>query len=255
MPHREIDEIDLEHIISGKRRIKLDPKWKPILKYVIAFLCLSIIFYVILNFRGISSNITYWYQNQFGKQTPISYQTTVIKADPKSTALVSLPTIENNTIYIPAINVTAPVSWHIPNEDAALTAGLEQGVIQLEGTALPGTVGNVFITGHSSNFVWAKGAYNQIFALLHNLVNGDKVYLRYNGVTYQYQVSGSEIVKPDNLSVLNQTQQSILTLMTCTPVGTNYRRLIITALQTYPDPSKNTDFSGGVNTSTLPKAR
>lgn len=255
MPH-EIDETDLEHLISGKRHRKLDPKWKPVLKYIGAFICLSIFFYLVLNLRGISSNISYWYQNQFGKQTDVSHQTTIMTDSTKrSQPTVALPSMDNDTIYIPAINVTAPISWHIPNETNALTIGLEKGVIQLEGTALPGQVGNIFITGHSSNFLWAKGDYNQIFALLHNLVVGDKVYLKYGGTTYQYEVKNEKIVKPDDLSVLEQTKTSVLTLMTCTPVGTNYRRLIVTTVQTYPDPSKNADFNGGANTSTLPRAR
>jgi hypothetical protein len=49
------------------------------------------------------------------------------------------------------------------------------------------------------------------------------------------------VVEPTNTSVLEQTQQPRLTLITCTPPGTSWQRLIVQAKQVTPDPSQNTD--------------
>jgi sortase A len=136
---------------------------------------------------------------------------------------------QESRLKIPKIDVDAPIIWNVPEDKIIDT--LEDGLAHYEGTALPGQVGNVFITGHSSYYVWAGGSYKEIFALLNKLENGDKIYLSYKGVLFEYEVLGQKVVLPDNISVLDQTNDHTLSLMTCTPVGTNLRRLIITAKQ------------------------
>lgn len=136
---------------------------------------------------------------------------------------------KESRLNIPKIGVDAPIIWNVPEEKIIDT--LENGLAHYEGTALPGQIGNVFITGHSSYYVWAGGSYKEIFALLNKLESGDKIYLSYNGVQFTYEVVGQKVVSPDNVSVLDQTNDYTLSLMTCTPVGTNLRRLIITAKQ------------------------
>ena len=101
------------------------------------------------------------------------------------------------------------------------------GVVHYPDTALPGEVGNVFITGHSSYYWWSKGEYNTVFSILDKLIMGDDIYIHYNNKRYTYRVYDVDIVLPSDTSVLEQGDNSILTLMTCTPVGTNYRRLIV----------------------------
>jgi len=49
-----------------------------------------------------------------------------------------------------------------------------------------------------------------------------------------------KVVPPSQTDVLSQpVERSILTLMTCTPVGTAKNRLVIQFDQTSPDPAKN----------------
>lgn len=155
------------------------------------------------------------------------------------TNLPPLPELADSHLRLPAINVDAPITWKVNNDPDSVLENLKNGLIQIDGTALPGQKGNVFITGHSSNYPWIKSKYNNVFALLNKVVVGDVVHIKYGGQDYLYRVSEIKVTKPDDLSVMQPTSSPVLTLMTCTPVGTSLKRLIVTAKQYYPDPSLN----------------
>jgi sortase A len=101
--------------------------------------------------------------------------------------------------------------------------------VHYPGTAEPGEHGNVVITGHSSYFLWDPGRFKDVFALLHQVVVGDTVVVYHNQEKYQYKVYQIEVVMPDQVDVLAQAGGDRLTLITCTPVGTNLKRLIVLA--------------------------
>lgn len=132
-----------------------------------------------------------------------------------------------DTIVIPKINVEAPIVYLKTFDNAKILEEIKNGVGHYQGTALPGRVGNVFLTGHSSYYWWSKGKYNQIFANLDKLATGDLIYIYYENEKFIYRVNQSYIVKPNQVEVLDPSNKPILTLMTCSPVGTNLRRLII----------------------------
>jgi len=107
---------------------------------------------------------------------------------------------------------------------------LKNGLVHYPGTAEPGDVGNVFITGHSSNYPWIKSEFNDVFALLEQLEVGDEYYVYYKQKKYTYIIRNKFEVNPDNIDVLMQPHdKKMSTLMTCTPVGTALRRLILQA--------------------------
>lgn len=143
-----------------------------------------------------------------------------------------------NTIVIPKISVNAPVIFLNTRDEKTIEANLTNGVVHYQGTANPGEVGNSFITGHSSNFWWIHGQYNYVFVNLDKLVVGDQVVIYYNGKKFVYQVRGSKVVPPTDTSVLAPTDTPTLTLMTCTPPGTNWKRLIVTLDQIAPEYKK-----------------
>lgn len=108
--------------------------------------------------------------------------------------------------------------------------GLRQGVVHYPGTALPGQYGNFFITGHSSYYPWDPGRFKDVFALLGQLAPGDEFYAFYDQQKYTYKITNKFEVQPGNVSVLEQPKdKKLATMMTCTPVGTTLRRLIIQA--------------------------
>ncbi len=144
-------------------------------------------------------------------------------------------------IRINKINVTAPVLFDQTTvNEWAFLRDLRHGVVHYPGTAVPGQTGNVVIFGHSSGQWWAPGDYKFVFTLLNKLVYGDRIFIDYKGTRYIYKIYNTKIVLPNDLSVLNQTGSHMLTLMTCTPVGTSAKRLIIQAQQVIPRVSSGT---------------
>lgn len=98
------------------------------------------------------------------------------------------------------------------------------------GSALPGEVGNGFITGHSvlPQFNDPKD-YSAIFTKLSDLEVGDDVYAQIEGKSLHFAVLYSKVVNPHDLSVLVPISANgrNLTLMTCVPPGTSTKRLVV----------------------------
>ena len=98
------------------------------------------------------------------------------------------------------------------------------------GSALPGEVGNVFITGHSALPQFTDTSnYRTIFSHLPDLEVGDIVDVDFENQSFQYIVQYKKIVDPHDLSVLGQITGSAknLTLMTCVPPGTSLKRMVV----------------------------
>lgn len=152
---------------------------------------------------------------------------------------------ETNQLIIPKLGLSSPITT--PEYEALLRedwtqlekdiqAALEHGVVHYPGTAVAGQPGNFFITGHSSYYAWAPGKYKSIFAKLHMLEIGDEYYVYYNGDKHKYIVDSKTEVLPSNVHVLDQPlDRRMSTLMTCTPVGTTLRRLVLTAQEVDPN--------------------
>lgn len=142
-----------------------------------------------------------------------------------------------NRIVIPKIGRNIPlldvkqqtVSGPSELEDIFMK-DLEKWVIRYPGSAKPWDTGNTFIFGHSSNFPWLPGDYNDVFALLNELDAGDKIIVYYKQKKYTYEVGEKNVIKPWDISILKKgNENSGLSLMTCWPVGTTLNRLIVSA--------------------------
>ncbi len=146
-------------------------------------------------------------------------------------------------LIIPKINVDVPVIYDIGNDYNSQMSAMAKGVAQFAipgANSHPGQIGNTVIAGHSSNDLFDGGDYKFIFAQLDKLNIGDTIYANYNSVRYTYIVSKRQVVSPENVSSLvYPTTKPILTLLTCTPIGTALNRLLITAEQVSPDPDKS----------------
>lgn len=117
---------------------------------------------------------------------------------------------------------------------------LRKGVVHYPYTAYPGQAGNVFITGHSSYYPWDPGKYKSVFALLPKIELGKNITVHYNGKEYQYRITKKYEVYPTEVNVLKQPQdRKMLTLMTCTPIGTTLKRLIVEADLIESGPEEN----------------
>jgi sortase A len=99
---------------------------------------------------------------------------------------------------------------------------LRHAVGHIPGTPLPGLQGNVAIAGHRDTF----------FRPLRNVRHGDEITLMTLDGSYRYLVDTTQIVRPDDMQVLNDSDDSILTLVTCYPfyfIGPSPKRFIVRA--------------------------
>lgn len=150
-------------------------------------------------------------------------------------------------LIIPKINVDVPVTYDISPAYDAQMAAMQNGVAHFSipgARSHPGEIGNTVISGHSSNDLFEPGDYKFIFAQLDRLENGDTIYANYKGQRYTYVVTKKEVVLPTQVDkLIYPTTKPMMTLITCTPVGTAEKRLLVTAEQVSPDPAEATEVS------------
>jgi sortase A len=135
-----------------------------------------------------------------------------------------VPKIPNYTISIPKLNLSNLVVSTVDND-------LAKHLINFPGTAIPADKGNAVIFGHSTlpQLYEAKN-YKTVFTFLYELTTGDEIDINIENVLYKYKVENITVVDPSNTSVLQQSyDDSYVTLVTCTPPGTIWKRLIVKA--------------------------
>lgn len=169
-------------------------------------------------------------------------------------------------LIIPKINVNVPVVYDVGYDHNSQMKAMEKGVAHFAipgANSVPGQVGNTVFSGHSSNDLFDPGDYKFIFAQLDKLQTGDTIYVNYKSTRYTYTITKKEVVKPNQVDKLTYaTDKPVLTLITCTPLGTAEKRLLVTAEQVAPDPSnaasarsqQSTDSSSPVMTGNAPSA-
>lgn len=135
-------------------------------------------------------------------------------------------------IVIPKIGANSRVVADVdPYDSRIYQRALTQGVAHAKGTTKPGETGNMFLFSHSSVNFYEAARYNSVFYLISELEKDDIVYIFYQQQKYVYKVLEKKVVGPAQIEYLNsEADGNILTLMTCTPAGTTFKRLIVTAL-------------------------
>ncbi|EKD56307.1 MAG: sortase family protein [uncultured bacterium] len=241
----------LPPVISNLEPIKTRNFFKEILKAASIFIGCFIFIYLFLTFPAYWAKGKYYWDKTFNKTTStlnipqsldqtqgdilISALTDALEKSPDRTInkkkyTIDISDLENNYLIIPKIPVKAPIIWNVAPDQDLMLKRLQDGLVHYNGTALPdGESGNIFVSGHSSYYWWDKGNYKTIFANLDKLNNGDEIALAYNDKVYVYKVIDKVVVKPEQVEVLDQTDKPILSLMTCVPLGTNLKRLIVKA--------------------------
>jgi len=166
--------------------------------------------------------------------------------DPQNIVIDPNATVDVNAeprLIIPKINVDVPVIYGVGSDYDSQMAAMTKGVANFSiagASSRPGQVGNTVIAGHSSNDLLDSGDYKFIFAQLDKLEVGDTIYANYQSKRYTYIVTKKEVVNPSDVSKLvYTTSKPILTLLTCTPLGTSRYRLLVTSEQISPDPNKS----------------
>ncbi len=136
----------------------------------------------------------------------ISYQTTPLD----KTSVMRL--------IIPAININVPI----------VERGLEQGwmvvapgmtVTHFIYSAYPGAAGNSMLYSHG----------NMAFRNIDKLQIGFPIYVQTPTGSERFKVSQIRIVSPNDLSILDNSDTPILTLLTCYPFGVDSMRYVVIA--------------------------
>ena len=234
------------------KHFKKLPSWEFILilflRTVGNFLILTSLFFIGKTFyQPISEEVKYFVEKQaekkyvvasvedapkvkreFSGQAPKSALAKALQIKPVE---VIVPQDPQFSVVIPKIAANSRV---LPSVDAAsedeYLASLQQGVAHAEGTAFPGEGGHIFMFAHSTDYIWNVGTYNAVFYLLYKLEAGDEVNLFYKGKRFVYTVTGSQIVDPSEVEYLTRkTDNELLTLQTCWPPGTTFKRLLVFA--------------------------
>jgi LPXTG-site transpeptidase (sortase) family protein len=168
--------------------------------------------------------------------------------DPSASIEIS----DDPRIIIPKINVDVPVVYDVrTREESAIQDALERGVVHYAGTSVPGQAGNNVIVGHSSNNFLNSGKFKFAFVLLDRLELNDTFILHYEGVRFVYKVTNKQVVEPTDFSLTLPTATPTTTLITCTPPGTSWKRLIIQAEQISPTVSAEQLDSSNIPSETV----
>lgn len=130
------------------------------------------------------------------------------------------PLVEIGRIEIPRISLDRPLY-------EGITLGtLDAGPGHWPGSAMPGQIGNVVVAGH-------RVSHSGPFRNIDQLQPGDEVVLTTADGRFVYVVSGSEVVEPTAIEVIDQTPAATATLFACHPPGsTKYRYIVHLALRT-----------------------
>lgn len=115
------------------------------------------------------------------------------------------------------------VGLEVPVYSQETAQNLNRGAVLVAGTAAPDTGGNTAIAAHRDGY----------FRTLKNVVVGDVLSVQTLSRLQRYRVTSLEIVKPTDVSVLHQTPNPVVTLVTCYPfyfVGSAPRRYIVRAV-------------------------
>lgn len=143
---------------------------------------------------------------------------------PKIKASTSAST-PSYSISIPKLKIT---DAQVSTVDYDLTRHL----IQYFGTSIPGEKGTAVIFGHSTlPQLFDPKNYKTIFATLHTIKNGDEIIAKVNNITYTYKVFSINVTGAEDTNMFSQSyDHSYITIVTCTPPGTVWKRLVVRAV-------------------------
>lgn len=100
---------------------------------------------------------------------------------------------------------------------------LKQGVGQVLNGYDPGDeAGNVALTAHND-------IYGELFRDLDQLAPGDQFQIQTREQVHLYQVTGTEVVDPTDVHVLNSTGKATAILISCYPYRVNTQRIVVFA--------------------------
>jgi LPXTG-site transpeptidase (sortase) family protein len=200
------------------------------LRFLKFFVLTFVVIFTVLNGRFAFVNLKYWLSigplpitiNNEAEESPLS---------PGKPA-PALP--EQAILKIDSLGISAPIIFGAGSDLKNIYNNLEKGTVHYSGTPKPGLEGTSIILGHSSAYPWYKGQYGSVFALLGKLKPGDKFRVQYDNKTaFTFVIRQSIVFSPFSndarLTEIEKTPGSTVVLISCWPIGTNYKRIAVQA--------------------------
>lgn len=152
--------------------------------------------------------------NEVLKQTEDSQ-----KENASSDSPVDSPNVQRigtiGRMIIPKINLSIFIGEGVEDNVLKYSAG------HFPETVMPGEKGNTAFAGHRNH------TYNSYFNRLNELSKGDEIIIETKNGEFTYIVTETKIVEPSEVSVLENTTDATITLVTCHPIRQNTQRLIV----------------------------
>jgi sortase A len=136
-------------------------------------------------------------------------------SDYESSLKADLPPVLG-VLKIPSVGLEVPI---YPSDSDLL---MDRGSGVIDGMSYPHEPGNIGIAGHRDGY----------FRSLKDVQAGDKIFLQTLEGPKQFVINNTQIVEIDDLTLLQDTQEQSVTLVTCYPfyfVGHAPQRFIVTA--------------------------
>jgi len=136
-------------------------------------------------------------------------------------------------IKIEKLSLEAPISFPVSINEADIQKAMAEGVAHYPGTAIPGEPGNIYLTGHSSDYAWNPGNFKYVFRKLNQLEAGDRVVITQtlnsgHKVKFEYQVYDKQVTAVDDPKLWQVDRGgSVITLVTSWPLDTTRERLMV----------------------------
>ncbi|MBE2255039.1 MAG: class E sortase [Ignavibacteria bacterium] len=194
-------------------------------KYLILLVILILIIYLIYPYWP---KVQYYFTSVFNKdqQNPISYALlNTSAATQESTISVNVNDLESkNILSIPKIGVKTEV---IEGDDLDVL-NVYEGVWREPGSSTPLVAGNMVIAGHRFQYLPPN---TNTFYNLEEMVEGDDIYVFWQGKTFWYKVYKTMLVNPDQIEIRDPDPGFVreITLYTCTPLYTSDKRFVVKA--------------------------
>lgn len=193
--------------------------------FVIGILALGYCSYVVLDAKLYQAYQTRRFQQELKDSQASNTNSEPVHASPlphqeaartESRGITSPPSSPLGRIEIGAIGLSTMILEGIDERT------LRRAVGHIPGTPLPGQPGNVVLAGHRDTF----------FRALRNIRLDDEIALETLSGVYRYRVDSTEVVDPGETRVLDNSDDEILTLVTCYPfsfVGPAPKRFVVRA--------------------------
>jgi len=164
--------------------------------------------------------LQFWFAERLGVHKSMPFP---IHSLPTANSTVVTQKPPENRIEIPSAHINELLV------QGPTPRSLNKGVWVIPHTSTPDVGSNTVLAGH--RFMYT----NQLFYNLDKVKMNDIVAIFWQGKEYNYQVSNISVVPPTAVDIQNPTEQSTLTMYTCTPLWTSKNRLVVKAKLIYKE--------------------